>query len=749
MQICMKVLIDNEISANIAAAKVMRITIYIYAFIYLLDVLGIFVVPLKAMTVTFLICAALLITPTILIKFSMQEKKWLKYVIVLLSVAFISVSAAVLSYHVKTVYIYPIAIASLYFSGSLNLFATISTIICISIGQFVSFFLTYVTDENIHNFKKLCLFHILPNALTVFAVAMIFNMLSKRTAKILTNLSETYQKARENDALRQEKMIAENANKAKSDFLANMSHEIRTPINAIIGMNEMVLRESEKQTVLEYASNIQAASNTLLSTVNDILDFSKIESGKMEIIVSEYNLGKVLNDVITMIEVKAKQKNLTFSVHVDENIPEKLIGDEIRIKQVLINLLNNAVKYTPNGFIELEIKGSTDANSDTVNLEMAVKDSGIGIQKENLAAMFEGFQRFDIIKNRHIEGSGLGLAITHKIITMMQGRIDVDSVYGEGSVFTIYVSQKIAGNERIGNFESKYRKTYASKSKYSASFTAPEAEILVVDDNSMNITVITNLLKNTLVKLTTCMSGYEALEIMETKKFDIVLLDHMMPEMDGIQTLHCVMQIPDHLNADTPFIALTANAIAGVKNMYLSEGFTDYISKPVDAVALEEMLAKYIPKEKLITDGNQTSKAAEAAESPEKASAEKQPEDEINTDESLIDRETGIANCGNMEKLYNKILKMFCTMYEEKHSELNRNFEQQDWQNYIINIHSLKSNAYNIGCAKLGDLCLKLELSSKNVAADKNKEEEIAFIENNHSDAMKLFTAVKEYIESN
>ncbi len=731
----MEILKQNEQSANKAAAKVMRATVYIYTVLYILDLIGIFVVPIKAMTVAFVVSSVLLLIPTILIKFSLHEKKWMKYLIILLSVSFITISAAVLSYHTITVYIYPIAIASLYFSGSLNMFASVFTILGISMGQFISFFLPYVTDENIHNLKKLLLFHILPRAITVFAVAQIFTMLSKRTASIMNNLREAYEKTLENDALRHEKMLAEKANKAKSDFLANMSHEIRTPINAIIGMNEMVLRESEKKEVIEYSNNIKAASNTLLSTVNDILDFSKIESGKMELVISEYKLGKVLNDVTTMIDVKAKQKNLTFHTYIDESIPDTLIGDEIRIKQVLINLLNNAVKYTPNGFIELEVKGKVNESKDMVSLEFLVKDSGIGIKKENLATMFEGFQRFDLDKNRHIEGTGLGLAITHKIVTMMSGEIKVDSVYGEGSVFTIAVSQKIANLSPIGNFASKYKNASKTEHKYKESFTAPTAEILVVDDNAMNLMVITSLLKKTLIQVTTCMSGYEALEIMETKKFDVIFLDHMMPEMDGIETLNCIKQLPENVNFNVPFIALTANAIAGVKEMYLEKGFTDYLSKPVDAIQLEEMLAKYIPDEKI----KKTEEQVQQAE-------EENPDDNTG---SLINRETGIANCGGMEKLYTKILKMFCDMYETKLAELNKYIEEKDWQSYVVNIHALKSNSYNIGCKELGDKCLALELSAKNIVADKNKDEEISFVENNHKDAMKLFGEVRSYIQNN
>ncbi len=732
----MEILRQNEYSANKSAAKVMRISVALYTFIFVLDILDVFVIPIHIMAVSFALSALFLYIPTIILYIFKKNGPWLKYVTTICAVMFTTIAASIMSFHVIPLYVYPIAISSLYFSGKLNTYASVFTVIGVSGAQLAAFYMNLLPDENFVNLHGVVVYSIFPRALILFSISFVFIMLSKRTKDVLNDFREAYEKARDTDALRHEKMLAEQANQAKSDFLANMSHEIRTPINAIIGMNEMVLRESDKKEVFEYATNIEAASKTLLSTVNDILDFSKIESGKMEIITSEYNIGKILNDVVTMIDVKAKQKNLTFNVYVDEGIPDKLIGDEIRIKQILINLLNNAVKYTPNGFVELEVKGTVNESRDSLNLECLVKDSGIGIKEENLATMFVGFQRFDLKKNRSIEGTGLGLAITHKIITMMNGTIEVKSVYGEGSTFAIKVPQDIADPAPIGNFISKYRKAAKTKHKYTTTFTAPDAEILIVDDNAMNLMVATNLLKKTLINITTCMSGYEALEIMENKKFDVILLDHMMPEIDGIETLRCVKQIPEHLNLNSPFIALTANAIAGVRDMYLAEGFTDYLSKPVDAVQLEEMLAKYIPDEKISKTETEETKSEDTPETPE------------NT-ENLLDRETGIANCGGMEKLYSKILKMFCDMHDNKLAELNKYLEEKDWQNYIINIHALKSNAYNIGCKSLGDKCLALELSSKNIAADKNKDEEIAFVENNHADAMKLFGEVKEYIEKN
>jgi len=407
-------------------------------------------------------------------------------------------------------------------------------------------------------------------------------------------------KVRESESLRQEKIIADKANQAKSDFLANMSHEIRTPINAIAGMNEMILRECKDVELREYAYNIQSASKTLLSLINDILDFSKIEAGKMELIEDKYKLDEVLNSVINMVGVKAKEKGLAFSVKVDPQLPNELYGDEVRIKQVILNILNNAVKYTKEGSVSLGI-GKRELTGDSVLLEIEVQDTGIGIQKEDLDKLFDSFERFDTKKNRNVEGTGLGLALTSRIINLMNGTISVKSEYGSGSVFTIVLSQKVMGTDVIGHFDVANRSEGEGDVAYHEKLNAPEARILVVDDNKMNLLVIEKLLKKTGVKAITCMSGKECLSLIKKEYFDIILMDHMMPEMDGIETLHKMRAMDDNLCRNSPVIVLTANAIVGVREMYLAEGFSDYMSKPVDGNKLEELLLQYIPERKIVS----------------------------------------------------------------------------------------------------------------------------------------------------
>ena len=391
--------------------------------------------------------------------------------------------------------------------------------------------------------------------------------------------------------------VANQANEAKSLFLSTMSHDIRTPMNAIIGMNEMILRDSNDKDILMYAESIRTAGNTLLGIINDILDFSKIETGKMNLIEVDYNFVSLLNDLVNMVQRKAEDKGLKFELQVDKNIPSMMHGDEIRIKQVITNILSNAVKYTKKGSILFSISYSKCENDkDSVILHVSVKDTGIGIKKEDLNKLFVAFERIDELKNRNIEGTGLGMAIAQNFLKMMGSTVQVESVYGEGSNFYFDLKQKVIKWEPVGEFESAYKHFVGEREAYTVSFVAPRARILVVDDSEVNLKVFVSLLKRTKMQIETADSGEAGIELFKKKYYDLIFLDHMMPEKDGIETLKEMKACADTPNQKTPVICLTANAISGMREMYIEAGFDDYLTKPIDTVKLENMLLEYLPE---------------------------------------------------------------------------------------------------------------------------------------------------------
>ena len=409
----------------------------------------------------------------------------------------------------------------------------------------------------------------------------------------VTNLHEKM------DELEKMTEVANKSNETKSIFLANMSHEIRTPINAIVGMDEMILRETASDVIRDYALDIKSASQTLLGIISDILDISKIESGALTLVNSDYKLSAVVLDVSNMVEKKAKDKNLSFSVTVDEHTPEHLFGDELRLRQIMINVINNAVKYTKEGSVSVDISFSRiDKEPDNIELIINVSDTGIGIKEEEKNKIFKKFQRLDEIRNKNVEGTGLGLSIAQSFVNMMDGHIDVESVYGEGTTFSIHIIQKVTDYEPIGNL--KDREVYnKNKDKKSIKLMAPNAKILIVDDNELNLKVISNLLKITRIKIDTASSGKECIDKMKKERYDCVLLDIMMPELNGVDTLHILKK--DNIKGSVPVIALTADATAGASKIYIDEGFDTYLTKPISYDKCEEALIEYLPDDLLLS----------------------------------------------------------------------------------------------------------------------------------------------------
>ena len=519
------------------------------------------------------------------------------------------------------------------------------------------------------------------------------------------------------------------ASEAKSAFLSNMSHEIRTPINAVLGMNEMILRESEDEDILTYAGSIKTAGASLLGLVNDILDFSKIEAGKMEIIPVEYELSSVINDLVNMIRTKADDKGLELKLDIDKEIPNNLFGDEVRIKQVITNILTNAVKYTEKGSVTFSVsfeKQGTD--NETIGLKVSVKDTGIGIKEEDMGKLFSKFERIEEKRNRNIEGTGLGMSITLRLLEMMDSSLEVDSVYGEGSDFHFIVRQRVVKWNPIGDYETSYRASLSARVKYKEKFTAPEADVLVVDDTATNLDVFKNLLKRTKVRIDTASSGEECLKLTQAKKYDIVFLDHMMPDKDGIETLHEMRDMTDNPNRNTTAVCLTANAISGAREKYISEGFDDYLTKPIDADKLEEMLIRFIPEEKVVL-----------TESEGGAPEEEKPLPEWLLKCEGIDTGLGVKNCGGTEE-YLTVLEGFHAAVSDKADEIESYLTNDDIKNYTIKVHALKSSARIIGAMELSEKARLLE--------EAGNENNTGYIKENTAELLSLYRSYEKILSS-
>jgi signal transduction histidine kinase/CheY-like chemotaxis protein/HPt (histidine-containing phosphotransfer) domain-containing protein len=552
--------------------------------------------------------------------------------------------------------------------------------------------------------------------LLVFALISVFYIMGYRHESKVTKRMEEMkanEQKREYEAklLMLEKKAADSANKAKSDFLADMSHEIRTPINAVLGMNEMILRESKDDQILEYSSNIKSAGNTLLSIINNILDFSKIEDGKMTLVPVEFDVSELINNLVNTISERARLKGLEFNVEVDESIPSRLYGDDVRISQIVMNLLTNAVKYTESGSVTLRVKNN-GITGDDAKIRFDVIDTGIGIKDEDLNKLFESFKRIEEKRNRHIEGTGLGISIVCKLLAMMNSKLDVESQYAIGSTFGFDLKLRVVDAQPVGKFDGK-RKSVSSHGE-EVHLYAPEAKILVTDDNNMNLKVAENFLKIFGIVPVTCSSGAETIELMKKNRFDIVFLDHMMPQMDGIETLKVLKD--DGLINGAVVIALTANAVVGAEKQYLSAGFDGYLSKPITLQELEKALKKYLPSEAV------GDKAPEAEEKKSTVSLDKLRELGLNVDAGLM------YTC-NDEDFYLELLSDYAKSAPDKCSELSSFLENNDLKNYEILAHSLKSSSKTIGADDLSAQAKALEEASRDQNTDFVMANHDAFVE--------------------
>ena len=592
--------------------------------------------------------------------------------------------------------------------------------------------------------------------LVVFTLISIFYIFGYRYERKIYRRVEALkasEQKREYEAklLKLEKSAADTANKAKSDFLADMSHEIRTPINAVLGMNEMILQESKDEEIIDYASNIKSAGNTLLSIINTILDFSKIEDGRMRLVPVEFDVTELLNGLVNSISEQAKAKKLDFEVEVDESIPSKLFGDDVRISQIIMNLLTNAVKYTEEGTVTLRmLDRSSEAGK--ARLLVEVEDTGIGIKEEDLDKLAVSFERIEERRNRHIEGTGLGISIVTKLLAMMDSELKVESVYGEGSKFSFELNLQISEAEPIGKYDEKNRVVSTDKED-AKRLRAPKANILVTDDNKMNLKVVANLLKLFGILPTRCSSGKETVELLRNNSFDLIFLDHMMPEMDGVETLKVLKE--ENLLDGAPVIALTANAVVGAKEQYLEAGFDDYISKPISTAALEQILRTYLPESVIeIDDASGDGRGStEEVGTPDTGLGAVDPVNADNADigssseESLIQKledmglntSEGIAYSGGEAEFYLEIVSDYADATQEKAANLEVFYKEEDWKNYKILVHSIKSSSKTIGAEELSEKARLLEEASGN--------EDAGYVKANHDELIREFTGLSEKIK--
>ena len=551
--------------------------------------------------------------------------------------------------------------------------------------------------------------------------------------------------------------IAEDANRAKSVFLSHMSHEIRTPINAVLGMNEMILRECTDESLLSYAENIQSSGKTLLFLINDILDMSKIESGKMDIVPVEYETADVFIDLWNGIYLRAQDKGLTVEFFLNDTLPRKLFGDDMRIKQIVTNLLTNAVKYTSEGGVELRANYKRKEEG-MMDLIISVKDTGMGIRQENISKIFDSFQRVEEEKNRHIEGTGLGMNIVMSLLKLMGGDIKVDSEYQKGSTFTVTIPQKVISDEATGDFKSIMGKHRSGSARNREFFVAPEANVLVVDDNRMNLDVFKALLKRTKMNVVTADSGRKCLELVKEQYFNIIFIDHMMPEMDGIETLHEIQKLKDFPNVGIPIIALTANVFFGDRESYLKEGFTDFLTKPIDANLLDQMILSYLPGE-LVQSAEQTEpvvaseqqkneKAEEKYETSDEEKHEMFEEEKRETageeggllarlEEKGFSTQAGIQYCNDDIEFYQVMLTSFTEDAEGMITDIQDAFKKEDHKNYAILVHGLKTMSRTIGANTLSEMAKDMEFAAK--------KEDTAYVKENHET---LLTKYRETVQS-
>ena len=517
---------------------------------------------------------------------------------------------------------------------------------------------------------------------------------------------------------------AEAADKAKSNFLANMSHEIRTPMNAIVGMAEFILRDSADEVAKRHATRIKSASRTLLTIINDILDFSKIESGKMELVNDSYQLSHLIADITSMLNARLQTKPVTFKTEIDGNIPNRLYGDEVRLKQILINLLGNALKFTHGGSITLTLRHEK-IDATHCRLFGTVSDTGIGIKPEDLKNIFSSFTQVDTRRNRAVEGTGLGLAICRQLIELMDGSIRVESEYGKGTTFFFDVVSAVEGWQNLS--EAQMTPMERAGAAFHATFCAPEARALVVDDNEMNLEVAEGILEPYKIKIVRAVNGPEALERFAEDTFDIIFMDHMMPGMDGVEAMRRIRMMKG--GEEAVIVALTANALSGAAAEYKKLGFQAFLAKPIAPKSMENILRRLLPA-RLLQPVEETSE--------EPAAAGFASSHAVDVLKDAIDEESALKYCMGSRTFLEKMLATF--RKNEKTKQIETFFRAKDWDNYRIVVHSLKGNALTVGALKLSEHAKELEYAARDDRIDEIMEK--------HEPFMKEYRALLDAIEA-
>ena len=517
---------------------------------------------------------------------------------------------------------------------------------------------------------------------------------------------------------------AEAADKAKSNFLANMSHEIRTPMNAIVGMAEFILRDSADEVAKRHATRIKSASRTLLTIINDILDFSKIESGKMELVNDSYQLSHLIADITSMLNARLQTKPVTFKTEIDGNIPNRLYGDEVRLKQILINLLGNALKFTHGGSITLTLRHEK-IDATHCRLFGTVSDTGIGIKPEDLKNIFSSFTQVDTRRNRAVEGTGLGLAICRQLIELMDGSIRVESEYGKGTTFFFDVVSAVEGWQNLS--EAQMTPMERAGAAFHATFCAPEARALVVDDNEMNLEVAEGILEPYKIKIVRAVNGPEALERFAEDTFDIIFMDHMMPGMDGVEAMRRIRMMKG--GEEAVIVALTANALSGAAAEYKKLGFQAFLAKPIAPKSMENILRRLLPA-RLLQPVEETSE--------ESAAAGVASSHAVDVLKDAIDEESALKYCMGSRTFLEKMLATF--RKNEKTKQIETFFRAKDWDNYRIVVHSLKGNALTVGALKLSEHAKELEYAARDDRIDEIMEK--------HEPFMKEYRALLDAIEA-